>query len=166
MSVKHTQRGVGMVEALVALVILAVGMLGIAALFVESMRSSRSAFSRTQAVNFANDLADRIRSNRFGQGAYVLAVGDLPDLLDCAGGPNNCDPADLAQDDLARWVRTVQAALPWDAAGNPPQTSVAFVQAAATTQPDQYTITVDWAEPDAQRYNYTINMQLIRGAAL
>ena len=58
------QRGFTIVEALVALVVLAVGMLGIASLYVTTLRASGSAMSRMQAINLASDLGDRIRANR------------------------------------------------------------------------------------------------------
>jgi hypothetical protein len=45
------------------MVVLSIGMLGIAALYVESLRSGTSALLRSQAVAFASDMADRIRAN-------------------------------------------------------------------------------------------------------
>ena len=56
--------GISMVEALVALVIISVGMLGIAGLYLCSLQAGRSANLRMQAVNLTTDLADRIRANR------------------------------------------------------------------------------------------------------
>ena len=61
---RRRQRGVSIVEALVAFVILSVGLLGIAGLYLESVRSNRTALTRTAAVQLANDLADRIRLHR------------------------------------------------------------------------------------------------------
>src|ERR1700751_1237241 len=57
-------RGFTLVEMLVALVVLAVGMLGVAILFGISLHSGSSAISRMQAVNLAADIADRTRANR------------------------------------------------------------------------------------------------------
>src|SRR5436853_7178145 len=70
-------RGFTMIEMLVALVVLAVGMLGVASLFGISLHSGSSAITRMQAVNLATDLADRIRANR--------AAGDAPN--NAYGGP-------------------------------------------------------------------------------
>ncbi len=53
-----------MVEALVALVVIAVGMLGIAGLYLSSLQASRSAKLRSHAVELASSIADRIRANR------------------------------------------------------------------------------------------------------
>lgn len=77
--------GFTLVEALVALVVLSIGMLGIAALYMETLRASRSALYRTEAVTMAADLADRIRANRnpanayTGTGQNAIAQADLTD---------------------------------------------------------------------------------------
>ena len=65
-----------MVEAMVALVVLAVGMLGIAGLYVTTLRSGGGAIYRFQAVNLASDLADRIRANRTANVAYLGPAAD------------------------------------------------------------------------------------------
>ena len=75
---RHHSSGFSIVEALVALVVLSVGMLGIAALYVESLRAGRTAVYRTQAVNLAADMADRIRANRSVPDSWVLAAGAAP----------------------------------------------------------------------------------------
>ncbi len=67
-----------MVEALVSLVVLSIGLLGIAALYLDSLRAGRTAIYRTQAVNLAADLADRVRANRGAGVAYVAAFADAP----------------------------------------------------------------------------------------
>src|SRR5215510_14386609 len=99
---KQLQRGVSIVEALVALVILSVGMLGVAGLYLESLRSNRTALSRTNAVALVNDMADRIRANRAGLANYALASGTAPSGgSDCLNG--RCTPAQLALYDQVRW---------------------------------------------------------------
>ncbi len=82
---KWLQRGVTMVEALVALVVLSIGLLGIAGLFVESLRNSRTALFRTHAANLAGDIADRIRANGNGRDAYdTTPYAGAPALHACA----------------------------------------------------------------------------------
>src|SRR5688572_28968217 len=83
-------RGFTMVEMLVALVVLSVGMLGVAGLFVVSLRSGGTANSRMQAVNLVSDMTDRIRSNRRAGDVYTRTEG-----LDrgCTGGDAaDCTP--------------------------------------------------------------------------
>src|SRR5258707_4462059 len=69
-------RGFTMVEMLVALVVLAVGMLGVASLFGISLHSGSSAIARMQAVNLAADIADHIRANLRASGAYAGAAAN------------------------------------------------------------------------------------------
>src|SRR5262245_38010786 len=97
------QRGISIVEALVALVVIAVGMLGIAGLYLSSLQSSRSAKLRTYAVELAGSIADRIRANRDAADAYSTeAYGGAPAEHDCE--TERCSPEALAEDDLAKWL--------------------------------------------------------------
>ena len=72
-SSRHQHAGFGLVEALVSLVVISVGMIGIAALYGQGLRASGSALYRTIAVNLAADMADRIRVNRRGDSSFGLA---------------------------------------------------------------------------------------------
>ena len=129
-----------MVEMLVALVVLAVGMLGVAILFGISLHSGSSAISRMQAVNLAADIADRIRANRRAgiapNNAYSGAAADNG----CTGsGAVSCTPAQMAADDLYHWQRELSQAI----AGG---TSTGTVVVIPGTTPQSYTITVSWNE--------------------
>jgi type IV pilus assembly protein PilV len=160
------QAGFGLIEAMIALVVLSVGMLGIAGLYVESLRTSKTALTRTVVVSMVNDMAERIRANRTGRGAYALAVGTAPATLGCVV-TNNCTAAMLAQDDLARWVQSVQAALPRRADNSAASTEVIYTAGATTAVPDQYRITVSWREPgQGADYSYSVTVQIIPGVAI
>ncbi len=145
------QLGLSLVEALVALLVLSIGLLGIAGLFVESVRSSRSALLRTQAVNLVSDMGDRIRANAVAGDAYDSRSyqagperqGCAPDLDDEGRG---CSPAELAQDDLARWTLAVRDALPTlgDAT---PEATVEYIAPGQAGEPERYAVTVRWREP-------------------
>jgi type IV pilus assembly protein PilV len=129
-------RGFTLVEALVALVVLSIGMLGIAALYVESLKAGRSAIYRTQAVNLAADMADRIRVNPATEPTVAGAYTGAGANNNCAGGAD-CTPADMAAHDVFLWRQVIQGLLP-DGQG-----AIAYD---AGPIPDQYTITISWSE--------------------
>src|SRR4030095_6465661 len=92
---RHSVGGFSLVEALVALVVLSIGMLGIAALHVESLRSGRTALTRTVAVALAADMADRIRANRTGKKEYEAVVTSADTNAKCKPAGAGCTPAEL-----------------------------------------------------------------------
>jgi type IV pilus assembly protein PilV len=131
---KHGQHGFGLVESLVALVVISVGMIGIAALYGQGLGASRTAFYRTVAVNLTSDMADRIRVNRLGGAAYEGAEQDN----DCDAGAD-CSPAEMAAHELFIWNAQVAQQLP---------NGESEVEFDAGTPPS-YTISVQWDEPSA-----------------
>lgn len=95
----RTAAGVGLVEVLVAVVVLSFGMLGLAAMQALALRSSQSALERSQAVVHAYAMFDSIRANR----AVALIGGyDIP--MTCAPP----DTGDLVANDLHRWITSMQ----------------------------------------------------------
>ncbi len=138
---KRTQTGFSLIEAMVSLVVVSVGMIGIAALYGQGLGASRTALSRTQAVNLAADMADRIRVNRLGGAAYA---GPGANNNCDPGGGVNCPPALMAAHDIWAWTAQVAAQLP-NGAG-----TVQFV----ATAPPTYTIQVAWQETGLGAVNY------------
>jgi len=66
-------RGFSLIEVLVALLVLSIGLLGLAALQVQGLRFNHDALVRTQATNLAYDIVDRMRANRANVAAYTAA---------------------------------------------------------------------------------------------
>ena len=143
-------RGFTIVEALVALIVLAVGMLGIASLYVTTLRASGSAGSRMQAINLASDLADRIRANRTAEAAYAGAAA--ANGTSCIGTGVSCTPDQMAAHDLFVWQAAIQATLPGPPAGT--------VTVNAGTNPPSYQIQVSWVEAGGAEQTYILNMQI------
>jgi len=145
-----------MVEAMVALVVLAVGMLGIAGLFVMTLRAGGNAIYRMQAVNLAQDIADRIRANK----TAVAAYGGAGANNNCEfPGTANCSPALLAANDLWLWNLQIVAELPGGAG------LIVVTPPAVAGQPAAYSITVSWVEQGQAAgqtslpLSYNLNMQ-------
>ncbi len=67
---KIQQTGVGLIEILVALLILAIGVLGFVALQYRAIEASSEGENRIQAINIARDVAEKIRVNRTALATY------------------------------------------------------------------------------------------------
>ena len=110
---KGRQLGFTLIEVMVTLLILAVGLLGLAGMMGQSLRSNHDAQVRTQATFLAYDLIDRMRVNTDNANDYE---GPDPAVA--------CNPAVVtATNDRACWHDAVAAALPGGLAAvaeNPP----------------------------------------------
>lgn len=106
--------GIAMLEALVALAILAGTLLGLLYMHVRSLADAEGALRRTQALHLIDDLAERVRSNPDAIGqlpGYRSEWGAAPAFeVDCDA--QACDPGQLAKWDLAQWKANVARALP------------------------------------------------------
>ncbi len=140
METRIKQSGFTMVEVLVALVVLSIGLLGIAALYLNSLQSGRTAIYRTQAVNLAADLADRIRMNRTAQAAYGSLFADVEAVVGACDSTGGCSDADLASTDLFRWKASIAQLLPNG------QGQVVVTMPIGGGEPANYVVTVRWAE--------------------
>lgn len=74
MSNMNTQKGVGLMEVLVALLLLAIGILGFVGLQLRAMDAANEATDRTIAINIARDLAERMRVNKLALPEYKEAI--------------------------------------------------------------------------------------------
>jgi len=72
----NSVRGVSLIEVLVAVLVLSIGLLGVAALQGFSLQAGQSAYHRTQATNVAYEVADFTRLNR----SVVMDTCDVPIL--------------------------------------------------------------------------------------
>ena len=89
-----TQKGVGLVEVLVALVLLSIAVLGFVALQIRAVAATNEATMNVQATNIARDLAERMRMNRDGLAGYVANT----DTTNCATA--FCSPENMAKYDF------------------------------------------------------------------
>jgi type IV pilus assembly protein PilV len=132
--------GFTLIEVLIALAILAVGLLGGVALLIDGLRAGRSALLQTNAALLATDLADRIRANRAGGAAYELSEGDaVAAPAKACAAIAECSSVDVAQRDLYAWQQSVLEQLPGGS------TSVG-VEPVAETGAHLFRIVIRWAE--------------------
>lgn len=69
------QRGFTLVEVMVTLIIMTIGLLGVASLQLAGMRSNHSAYLRTQAAIAVSDLIDRMRADPVSFNGEHFQVG-------------------------------------------------------------------------------------------
>jgi len=145
---RRPQRGFTMIEILVALVVLAVGLLGIAGLQTVGLRHTHSSHLTTQANMLGNDMAERMRANMGGVngGGYSAVTGNETD----PGCGTNCTEAQRATLDGNQWGAAIAALLP---GGN----------GSVTRNADgTFTVAINWTELDGdgpQTRNYAIRMR-------
>ncbi len=114
MTPQHIQRGTTLLEVLVTIVILAIGLLGLAGLQARLQSSEMEAYQRSQALILLNDMASRIATNRVNAASYV--TGTTTPL----GGTAAC-PATTAtrqQIDAGEWCDALQGAAETIGGGN------------------------------------------------
>jgi len=105
-SIARGQRGVTLIEVLVTVIILSIGLLGIAGLQSRLQQSEMEAYQRSQALILLNDMANRIASNRNNAVSYV--TGTTSPL-----GVNMTCPANSGsrqQRDASEWCTALQGA--------------------------------------------------------
>jgi len=152
------QSGVGIIEVLVALVVLSVGMLGIAGLYVTTLRATNGAIYRTVAVDLAADMADRIRANPNAGDAYEGAAADNGCASTDEADADDCSRGAMAADDLFRWRAALATSLPDDGDEDTLQGTVAVDGGPLLRT---YTITVNWVEPsEPNGLTYVLRMQI------
>lgn len=100
---KKRNSGFSLIEVLIALVIISVGLIGLAALQARGLQYNQGAYLRSQANVLAYDMIDRMRINRASAqaGAYNLSLA--------ASAPSG---STLAAQDLANWLGLLAGSLP------------------------------------------------------
>lgn len=155
------QTGFSMIEVLITVFVVAIGMLGIAALQFMSKRSNFEAVQRTTATLLANDIIERMRAN---PGQLPDYAGDASNPITPLGGPTAtrvrgtdcsttaCTPFDLSQYDLWEWETELNGlSAQDDASGNatgglvaPTACITTTVAAGMADSSGMYTVAIAW----------------------
>ena len=146
------QSGIGLLEVLIALIILSFGFLATARMQVEGMRYSQGAYNLSQAKFMVLDMTERMRVNREGmQGDDYKGQSTQAGTSDpgCVTDGTACSPSDIALADLHAWSRNLHAPsgttnftplLP-GTTSTPAKGSITF-----DATEGAYTVTVQWNE--------------------
>jgi type IV pilus assembly protein PilV len=150
------QKGFSLVEVLVALLVLSIGLLGLAALQTTSLKYNTDSYFRTQATYFVYDIVDRMRTNSTSVvdgGTYDVpdapsATSIISTYQSCKSSTCTCDATavcdttQLATHDLGKWYERMSQVLP--GASN----NLATIVIDSTKK---VTVTINWTERDMSK---------------
>lgn len=154
------QRGVSLIEALVALLVLALGIMVLAGIQTRTLVESRTTHARAIAHQMADDLLDRMQAN---VGLRINPPASNPYIVNWWGGaapkpfpaPNpdcrmtTCNAAQLAAFDLNQWKKTLDSLLP--------SGDARVFQ--SPTDPTQFGVLIGWAATQAKNEGSASNTQ-------
>lgn len=119
----HFQKGITLLESLVAIIVLSLGMLGILGAQMRTLAHSQDSARRLQAIRLIEDLSERIKAqpDAIGQSSLYTTAGwidtatnstedAIPDAIDCLN--DLCTPTEFASFDMMRWIDNVAQSLP------------------------------------------------------
>ena len=106
------QRGISLIESLVAIVVMALGILGVLGVQMRTLTDTQTTVYRAQAIRLIEDLSERMKTNPNALANinnYVSDFSDEPTPGDCSDG---CSHSDQAAYDLALWKQAIKTQLP------------------------------------------------------
>ena len=97
------QRGIGLIEVLIAMLVVVIGVLGISRMQIAMLRNNQSSLLRSQASLLAYDMIDRLRADREAalDGSYTHVLG--------APAPST---STVPAGEVSAWLAAVNTALP------------------------------------------------------
>lgn len=157
---QQRQSGTSLIEVLVAVVILAIGLLGIAGLQLMSKQTTFDSSQRTTATMLANFIIERMRANTISLTAYAgtdttpaAAIGGGTITSEPApncGSGSPCNNLELAQHDIWEWEQLIDGAVEKSGTANtggllqPTACITTTVSAALADRSGQYIVTIVW----------------------
>ena len=137
----YKNTGFTLIEVLIAMIVLAVGLLGLAGLQATSLKNNQSAYNRIKATQLAYEIADRMRANiteaRRTGNAYLAAAA--PSAVINCGNTTGCTPAEMAQNDRNEWNQALNIA-------TNPSGGLPGGTGAISFRNNMYTIVINWTE--------------------
>jgi len=151
----HRSRGFTLIEALVTVIVMSIGLLGVAALQNTSVKLTYDSYLRTQSALLASDLFDRMRANTDIDYAGLSYVSSSVGTT-CSGASANCTALQMAAYDAANWVGRVEEIF-----GS--ETGQVTLDVATDAMATDFTVTFIWSprtsSPTAPRSNNNITQE-------
>jgi type IV pilus assembly protein PilV len=144
--IRRHRAGFTILEILAALLVIAVGIVGVAALYADRVKTTEESTPQIQAAALADAMAKRIRSNKEGRAGYASSMG-----VRCDGkGRKASQPQDIAAREAACWEDEVETRLP---------NGLGTIRRDLTTTPLTYVIAVSWSAPETGAASYVVRVQ-------
>lgn len=107
---RHAISGFTLIEVLIAMIILALGLLGLASLQGISLRNNQDAFMFDQANALIYEMSDRIKANKLGW-LTIPAAPASDCATSCSSTATSCTTAQMAASDYCYWQKTAKTTL-------------------------------------------------------
>lgn len=164
------ERGASLIEVMVAVIVLSIGLLGIAGLQAATTKYKINTWSRSASSQLVSDLSERIRINPDEAGSnfttgvtspstYTLssnwaAQADGPPAIDkdCSEAAESCSTAERAAYDMLAWRARVRAAMPQGSAN------------VSGDKRDGFQVTLLWMDTEATDKGRSADSQLVKPA--
>jgi type IV pilus assembly protein PilV len=137
-------RGFTIAEVFAALLVMAVGIIGIAALYSDQVQTNPEAQLHREAASLAEQIAARIRETKEGHAGFATTIGVL-----CEQQSTPTLPQDVTAREAACWEDEVERKLP---------SGLGTITRDTLTSPPTYVIAVSWSAPDAGTASYVIRV--------
>ena len=143
--------GFTLIEVLIAMLVLAVGLLGLAALQMTTLRQNLSAYHRTQATQFAYDIADRMRVNidnaKLGSDSVYAkkTAASARKQTSCTTVASSCSSAQMAEQDLFEWYGRLSRILP---------NGLGVIESIGSIDKQLFTIRVSWTDKNKTKNEF------------
>ncbi|MET0534616.1 MAG: hypothetical protein ABW171_10355 [Steroidobacter sp.] len=138
-------RGFNIVEMLAALLVIAVGIIGVAALYSDQTHIPADARLPLLAAELAEGMAQRILTTNDGRDGFATTVGVI-----CNPDKKFKSPLDQAAQQAACWENEVERSLP---------SGLGSISRDTTTNPASYVIAVSWSAPESGAASYVTRVE-------
>ena len=130
---------------LAALLVIAIGLIGIASLYGEAGQPGIDNHPRAEAQRLAQDMIERVKSNPAGRSGYASVVGVL-----CVTDGRDSRPVTAAAQEAACWEDEVERRLP---------NGTGAISRDLSTNPPTYVVAVSWSAPGSGAASYVVRIQ-------
>lgn len=138
-------RGFNIVEILAALLVIAVGIIGVAALYSDQTHIPADARLPLRAAELAESMAHRIRTTHEGRDGFATTVGVI-----CDRDKKTKSPQDRAALEAACWENEVERSLP---------SGLGSITRDTSSTPPSYVVAVSWSSPETGAASYVTRVE-------